>query len=131
LIRPSTVIWLCAVVAVGYAMFQVKYEVMQQEETLAKLNKQIAGGREQIRVLDAEWSYLTQPSRLEKLSDKYLGLTGINSSQIRSMAALPERPDAPTALVSNRSFTPAADDFAAQIMAPRIAAVAVTSRADR
>jgi hypothetical protein len=131
LIRPSTVIWLCLVIAVGYAMFQVKYEVMQQEETLAHLNKQITNGREQIRVLDAEWSYLTQPSRLEKLSDKYLGLIGINSSQIRTMAALPERPDAPTALVSNRSFTPAADDFAAQVMAPRIATVTATTRVDR
>ena len=58
MIHPGTIVWFCIVIAVGYAMFQVKYEVMQQEQTLASLNKQITDGREQIRVLNAEWSYL-------------------------------------------------------------------------
>ena len=56
MIRPTTVIWLSLVIAVGYAMFQVKYEVMAQEDTLARINKEIADTREQSRVTDAEWS---------------------------------------------------------------------------
>ncbi|HEV8013930.1 MAG TPA: hypothetical protein VGP48_00275 [Stellaceae bacterium] len=113
-IRPGTVIWFCAVVAVGYAMFQVKYEVMQQEQTLAGLNKQIADGREQIRVLDAEWSYLTRPSRIEQLAGRFLHLSTMSSAQIVDLAAVPERAD-PTATTHAADPTPRTS--------PRIAAV--------
>ncbi|HVA14075.1 MAG TPA: hypothetical protein VNF99_12550 [Stellaceae bacterium] len=100
MIRPGTIVWFCLVVAVGYAMFQVKYEVMQQEQTLAGITKQIADDREQIRVLDAEWSYLTRPSRLARLADRFLHLGGMSAAQIVDLSAVPERPDAPAALVA-------------------------------
>jgi hypothetical protein len=93
-IRPATIVWFCVVVAVGYAMFQVKYEVMQQEQTLAGINKQITDDREQIRVLAAEWSYLTRPSRIEDLSARFLHLGNMNSAQILPLGAVPERADA-------------------------------------
>jgi len=101
MIRPVTIIWLLLVAAVGYTMFQVKYEVMQQEETLAKLNQQITDGRERVRVLQAEWSYLTRPDRLGRLAQRYLDLTPMSSAQIVPLSAVPERPGAPSALVSD------------------------------
>jgi len=104
MIRPGTVLWLLVVMAVGYAMFQVKYEVMQQEETLARLNKEIADSREQIRMIDAEWSYLTRPERLKRLAARYLNLAPIAASQIGDLSAVPERADAPTALVPPRNL---------------------------
>lgn len=103
MIRPGTVIWLVLVIVVGYAMFQVKYEVMRQEDTLAQLNRQITEGRERIRVLDAEWSYLTRPDRLNRLAARHLDLSPIGSAQIVALSAVPERADAPPALVSNRT----------------------------
>lgn len=101
MIRPGTVLWLLLVIAVGYAMFQVKYEVMQQEDTLARINKDIADTRDQIRVLDAEWNYLTQPNRVKRLASRYLDLSPISSAQITELRTIPERPDAPPALASN------------------------------
>ena len=115
MIRPSTALWSVAVVLVGYAMFQVKYEVMQQEQTLAGINKQITDDREQIRVLSAEWSYLTRPSRIEDLSARFLHLGNMSSAQILPLSAIPERTDA--------SATPPASPTAPT---PRLAAV--TSR---
>ncbi|HEY1507004.1 MAG TPA: hypothetical protein VGF92_22070 [Stellaceae bacterium] len=119
-IRPSTIVWFCIVVAVGYAMFQVKYEVMQQEQTLAGLNKQIIDDREQIRVLNAEWSYLTRPNRIEDLSARFLHLNGISATQILPLSAIPERADAGAPLAAS----PAAPIIPAA--APHFAAV--TSR---
>ncbi len=107
-IRPGTIVWFCIVIAVGYAMFQVKYEVMQQEQTLASLNKQITEGREQIRVLNAEWSYLTRPSRIEELSARFLHLNGMNSAQILPLSTVPERPDASAPSASTPAATPSA-----------------------
>ncbi|HZT52145.1 MAG TPA: hypothetical protein VFA22_09430 [Stellaceae bacterium] len=91
MIRPSTVLWASAVILVGYAMFQVKYEVMQQEEQLARLNQKIADSREAIRVLNAEWSFLTQPTRLGELAKRYLNLVPIGSAQLGSIEAIPMR----------------------------------------
>lgn len=119
-IRPGTIVWFCVVIAVGYAMFQVKYEVMQQEQTLAGINKQILDDREQIRVLNAEWSYLTRPSRIEDLSTRFLHLSNMNSAQILPPSAVPERADASTPASPSPAATPAA--------APHLAAAAVTSR---
>lgn len=105
MIRPGTVIWLLLVVAVGYAMFQVKYEVMQQEDTLARLNREIAETREQTRVIDAEWSYLTRPDRIKRLTARYLNLSPIAAAQIMELSAVPERPGAAAASASMPSQT--------------------------
>ena len=100
MIRPGTIIWFCIVVAVGYAMFQVKYEVMQQEQTLAGINKHITDDREQIRVLDAEWTYLTRPARLQQLADRFLHLQGVSSAQIVDLNTVPTRDAATAPLVA-------------------------------
>jgi len=97
-IRPSILFWMIAVIAVGYAMFEVKMEVVQQEETLNHLNRQIAEGREQIRVLHAEWSFLTGPTRLDQLANRYLSLAPLKAAQTGRLDTLPERPGAPPAL---------------------------------
>jgi hypothetical protein len=116
-IRPGTIVWFCIVIAVGYAMFQVKYEVMQQEQTLAGLNKHILDDREQIRVLTAEWSYLTRPSRIEELSARFLHLGNMSSAQILPLSTVPERADAGSALSASPTTTPSAT------AAPHLAAV--------
>jgi hypothetical protein len=103
MIRPSTIIWLFLVVAVGYAMFQVKYEVMAQEDTLARINKDIADAREQIRVTDAEWSYLTRPDRVKGLATRYLNLVPMSAAQILELSAIPERGATPPALATSRA----------------------------
>jgi cell division protein FtsL len=90
-IRPATAFWTTAVILVGYAMFQVKYEVAQQEDELAKVTRQIGASREAIRVLNAEWSFLTQPARLSALAKRHLNLAPIATAQLGSVADLPMR----------------------------------------
>ena len=95
MIRPSTILWIAAVILIGYAMFQVKYEVLQQEQQLARLDHAILKDREAIRVLNAEWSYLSQPTRLDQLAKRYLTLAPIGTAQLLSnLDTLPMRPAA-------------------------------------
>ena len=101
MIRPATLFWAAAVIGVGYVMFQVKYEVMHQEAQLARVNRQIVEGQEAIRVLNAEWSFLTRPSRLNELSKRYLHLVPIEPAQLGSIAAIPLRDPPPAALAQN------------------------------
>lgn len=72
--RRSALIWsfLCAAVVVG--LFVVKHRVQALEERLTALNSEIISNQDNIQVLQAEWSYLNQPARLESLSRKLLGM---------------------------------------------------------
>jgi hypothetical protein len=97
MIRPSTIVWTLLVAASGYAMFQVKYEVAQLDDELARVNRQIGNGREAIRVLNAEWSYLNQPARLAELTKRHLNLGPIQTSQIGRLDTLPRRSPTPPA----------------------------------
>lgn len=107
MIRSSTLLWAAVVVALGYVMFQVKYEVMQQESQLATIHRQIAESRELIRVLNAEWSFLTQPARLETLAHRYLNLVPIGTAQLGSISAIPLRVPGPAAVPPAPAALPA------------------------
>ncbi|HYM03030.1 MAG TPA: hypothetical protein VET85_08795 [Stellaceae bacterium] len=95
MIRLGTIAWLLLVATSGYAMFQVKYEVSQLEDELTRVNRQIAADREATHVLNAEWSRLNQPSRLDDLAKRHLHLAPVAASQIGSIDALPRRVTGP------------------------------------
>jgi cell division protein FtsL len=107
MIRPSTAFWIVTVVAVGYGMFQVKYEVMQLEEQLVKVNRQIAESREAIHVLNAEWSFLTQPTRLAELAKRHLNLAPIGTARLGRIDTLPFRPADPPSAELPQAAAPA------------------------
>ena len=100
MIRLGTLLWALLVGLSGYAMFQMKYEVAQLEDHEISLNRQIAAGREQIRVLGAEWSFLNQPARLDQLVKRHLTLGPIATSQIGRLDQLPRRYPTPPAAVA-------------------------------
>lgn len=100
MIRLSTILWTLAVVIAGYAMFQVKFHVAKLDDGLAKLNRQIATTREETRVLDAEWTLLDDPQRLDRLNGVSLKLQPIAPAQIVQPAQLDQIPlrNAPAAV---------------------------------
>lgn len=97
MIRLSTLLWALLVALSGYAMFQIKYEVVQLEDERARLDHRIDAAREQIRVLDAEWSFLNQPARLDQLAKHFLDLHPLGADQIGHLAQLPRRSPSPPA----------------------------------
>ena len=70
-------------IACALFLFLVKQEVQNHEQALAKLNADIARDKEAIRILDAEWSHLNTPDRLQRLSAKYLRLAPLDTEQFR------------------------------------------------
>ncbi|HUH83215.1 MAG TPA: hypothetical protein VLX85_01320 [Stellaceae bacterium] len=101
MIRLATLLWALLVAASGYVMFQVKYQVVQLEDELAHVNRLIDGDREQIRVLDAEWSFLNQPARLAELAKRHLKLSPITPTQISRLDQLPWRSPTPPAAAAS------------------------------
>jgi cell division protein FtsL len=118
MMRLSTLLWALLVGVSGYAMFQVKYQVVQLEDELARVNRQIGDDQEQIRVLGAEWSFLNQPARLEQLAKRHLTLGPIGRQQIGRIEQLPRRSPMPPAAVAAAAPSSASSQLMA---APRLA----------
>jgi cell division protein FtsL len=96
MIRLSALFWLALVVVSGFAMFKVKYTVQELEEELARVRKQTVAEQQEIRVLNAEWSYLTQPERLTELNRKFLSLSPVQTKQLQhAIDEFPLRPPPP------------------------------------
>jgi len=92
MIGRTTLLWLALAAFVVFGLFHVKYEVASLEEELGRLNAATLREQNQIHVLEAEWSYLNRPSRLEELAERYLELKPLAPEQLTTLSALPKRP---------------------------------------
>jgi len=89
--RLLTALGLVLTAAASISLYQVKYQVQDMERNLAAMKHQIVRDRSEMQVLEAEWSFLNQPERLQELSRRYLALVPIRSSQMASIESLPPR----------------------------------------
>ena len=97
--RLGALVWFVLVLMAGFTTFKVKYAVQDIEDQLARVRKQTVAEQQEIRVLNAEWTYLSQPERLAELNQRFLGLQPIAPRQSpRSIADLPLRPPPPAAV---------------------------------
>ena len=69
-------------ILLGVVLFQVKYRVAFLEAQLQTIEKKIIDHRETVKVYQAEWSYLTQPERVQKLSNQFLPLKPLLHNQV-------------------------------------------------
>jgi hypothetical protein len=93
MIRLGTLFWLVLVSAAGFAMFGVKYQVQELENELARAKRATLAEEHEIRVLEAEWAYLTRPETLDTMNRRFLSLAPISTKQLHATVAdLPMRP---------------------------------------
>lgn len=92
MIGRTTLLWLALAMLVVFGLFHVKYQVAALEEELVRLNAATLREQSQIHVLEAEWSYLNRPSRLEELAERHLALKPLATQQLTAIATLPVRP---------------------------------------
>ncbi len=92
--RYSTMFWIVLAALSGSALFYTSQQVTGGRDQLARIEKNIGQEEESLRVLQAEWSYLNQPERLEKLAQQYLDLAPMTGRQFARLAEIPLRPAA-------------------------------------
>lgn len=100
----------CLMVMSAAAVYDMKYEAETGAERVAKLERQVRAEQEAISRLKAEWSVLTQPARLQDLSERnaqLLKLQPMVGTQIAAVSEIPMRPVAP--VVSPDSLDPIGD----------------------
>lgn len=82
--RFAPLFWLALILLAGGSLMKISYEVDAKEHELHRLKAQWMANEDSIRVLRAEWAYLNQPQRLEKLSAKYLALGPMQVAQLQT-----------------------------------------------
>ncbi len=124
--RRMTILWLFLAALTGGILYHTSQQVTDGRQRLAVINDDIRKEDETIRVLQAEWSYLNQPDRLERLSKQYLDLAPLKGKQFAKLADVPEQPAAPPAAAAPvaaaaADTTPPAPDVKAAEKAEAIA----------
>ena len=93
MIGRSTIVWLSLALVAGGVLFHTSYRVQSMDRELRAVNRQIVEQREAIHVLKAEWAFLNEPSRLERLTRLHTELKPMTPDQVgASLDAIPARP---------------------------------------
>lgn len=73
----------------GTFVFVTAQDMHQSQSDLRRLKREIAHERDNLRVLQAEWTYLNNPDRLEKLAVAQFGLAPLDGKQYVALANVP------------------------------------------
>ena len=78
------------ILAAGVGAYMVKSIALEQEQELSLISAQISEEKDKITVLEADWSYLTRPARIQQLSKEMLSFAPVNPERILTLDALEE-----------------------------------------
>ncbi|XDZ66284.1 hypothetical protein AB8880_02490 [Alphaproteobacteria bacterium LSUCC0684] len=73
------------IVAAGIGAFMIKSHAIEKEQELAEILAQIEAEKDRITVLEADWSYLTRPARIQHLSREMLSFEPVTPDRILSL----------------------------------------------
>ena len=93
--RTSDTVLIAVMVAAAAFTYKTKHEAENRRDEVRRIEAEIKLEEDTITLLKADWSLLTQPSRLQRLSEVYqseLALQPVDAHQIVGLDALPARP---------------------------------------
>lgn len=82
--RIGTLFWVLLVSGAAGGMYTVKYRVQGIESALVKTEAATISEQRQIRVLDAEWTYLNRPETLARMNARFLSLVPVTAKELRT-----------------------------------------------
>lgn len=94
MLRTIDVVMIGALIAAAGYTFKVKHDAEQSVARVDGLKERIRLENEAIDLLEADWSLLTSPQRLERLVSRHkeeLGLEPVAPKQLGSIADVPVR----------------------------------------
>ena len=96
MLRAFNFVLVFVVLALAFMLYSLEHRMRAGERAVGKLSGEIREERETIRLLAAEWSFLTRPARLERLAREHAGMVPPAPAQVVPEADLaskvPERP---------------------------------------
>jgi len=83
--------FLALTLVVAYGTYHVKYDAQRAAKELKAIDRDIEAEHTRERVLQADWSLLNEPTRLQKLAARHLALAPVEAKQIAAVTDLKER----------------------------------------
>lgn len=78
-------------------MFVLKYRVIEKEDELKRIHRQIWDDTREIHILEADWALASDPNRLRAFVESQTDFKTIQAKQLVTMDSLPVKPaPAPT-----------------------------------
>lgn len=77
-----------AVLVSAYFLYGLEHTTRSTERAIAKTERKLDEARESIKLLNAEWSSLTRPERIQKLAEQHLSLQTTQAKQFVSVEDL-------------------------------------------
>lgn len=93
--RTSDIILIAVMLSAAAFTYKTKHDAQAMMNRIDSLSTEIQIEKDAIDVLKADWSLLTQPERLQELTEVYedeLGLEALNARQITDLDALRDIP---------------------------------------
>lgn len=96
MLRAFNIGLVVVVLVFAFVLYSFEHRMRAGERAVAKLSGEITEERATIQLLEAEWSYLARPARLERLAREHAGMGPLAPAQIVPKAELASRiPDRP------------------------------------
>jgi cell division protein FtsL len=74
-----------------FTIYKVEQRVKGVMQEIKMVKTEIKKDSEEIRVLKAEYAYLSQPKRIEVIAKNYLKMDSLKDEDIRTIKGLPKR----------------------------------------
>ena len=91
MLRAFNACLVLAVLSAAYVLYSLEHSIRGVERQIARSNAAIATEKETIGLLNAEWSSLVRPERLQRLSEQHLPFRRISPDQIVKIDELAAR----------------------------------------
>ena len=91
MLRAFNACLVLAVLTAAYVLYSLEHSIRGVERQIARSNAQIANEKEMIGLLNAEWSSLVRPERLQRLAEQHLKLRRISPDQFVKVNELAAR----------------------------------------
>lgn len=75
----------------GVVMYLLKYHVIEREDQLILLQRQIMSDSREIHMLQGDWASLTDPERLRALVEKTTKFKAFGANQVIDVSSVPPR----------------------------------------
>lgn len=107
--RILNLLLVVAMIAAAGITYNLKHDTEKAATRVARLHSAIAKEREQIALLKAEWSVLSQPGRLQQLIARFQDHFRLEPFSVNQVATLDEIPLRPVNLESTSGEATVAD----------------------
>jgi cell division protein FtsL len=88
MIKMINALLVVTVLGSGYTLYALEHSTRGLERQISKTDRKLDEARESIKLLNAEWSSLTRPERIQKLAEEHLALQATQAKQFVSVEDL-------------------------------------------